>query len=37
MNWHIFGSNVIVLIIALAIGYFIGKKNPTVFGLIKAA
>lgn len=37
MDWRIFGSNVVVLIIALVIGYYLGRRNPTLFGLIKAA
>jgi hypothetical protein len=37
MDMRIFGSSVIVLIVALVIGYYFGKKNPTLFGLMKAA
>lgn len=37
MDFRLFGTNVIVIAVFLVVGYYFGRKNPTLFGLITAA
>ena len=37
MNFKIFGTSVVVLIVAVLVGYYVGIKKPNLINTLKAA